>query len=161
MSEENGKREYLEKIVEHYLETAKSLMEYYQFSADTTDGKLVCAKSIKEIEEAINHLPKIKHVEILEYLYSTFLGNNVIAYSVSGKIVNSQKLRKYDTKNGFKEFLEMVEEQKKEQLERERKRKESVEALKKAKEMGKKVEMVYDPKTKQTKPMIIEEKDNN
>ena len=155
------KREHLVKIIKCYLETSKSLMEYYKSVAETRKGKLTCTKSIKAIEQAMIRVNEIKHIEILEYLYSTFMGNNVIAYSVSGKVVNSPKLAHYDTENGFAEFQEMLKEQKEIAEEKERKRQESLEALKKAKEMGKKVEMVYDKETNTTKPMIIEDSSIN
>ena len=135
-------------------------MKYYKGVATTKEQKLTCNKSIKDIENSINHLRQIKHLEILKYLYATFIGNNVIAYSVSGKVVLSKKLKEYDTDKGFVEFQEMLKEQREQALEREQKKKESVEALKKAKEMGKKVEMVWDKDTKTVKPMIVEDKNN-
>ena len=154
------KRQYLIKIVVYHLETSKALMEYLRANAETKEGKEVCTKSIKEISLAIQRVYKVKHTEILEYLYGMFVGNNAIAYSVSGKIVNSKTLKYYDTQKGLKEFKQKIAEQKQEELDREQKRKDSVEALKKAKEMGKKVEMVYDKDTKSAKPMIVEDKDN-
>ena len=54
----------------------------------------------------------------------------------------------------------MLEEQKQQRIEQEKKRKESAEALEKAKAMGKKVEMVWDKDTKTAKPMIVEEETN-
>ena len=96
----------------------------------------------------------------MDYLYSTFIGNNIIAYSVSGKVVLSQKLKEYDTDEGFAEFLEMVESQKREQEEKIKQRQDNMNAIKKAKEQGKKVEMVWDKDTKTVKPMIVEEKVN-
>lgn len=157
---DSKKREYLLKILENYLQTCKSLMEYFKAVASTKEAKNICSKSIRDLNKSLKVITLINHIEILEYLYATFIGNNAIAYSVSGKVVLSKKLSYYDTNKGFKEFQEMLEEQKKENEEREKKRKESVEALKRAKEMGKKVEMVYDKDTKTTKPMIIEEKAN-
>lgn len=157
---DSKKREYLIKILTFYLETAKALLIYFKAVATTKEAKDICTKSIRNANKSLKVITLINHVEILEYLYATFIGNNAIAYSVSGKVVLSKKLSYYDTNKGFKEFQEMLEEQKKENEEREKKRKESVEALKRAKEMGKKVEMVYDKNNKTTKPMIIEEKAN-
>ena len=160
MISKKKKRECLIEIIENYLKTSKSLLEYYKLVAETRKGKLTCTKSIKSIDQAITHLRQIKHIEILEYLYATFVGNNAIVYSVSGKVVNSPKLVEYDTEEGFKGFLEMLEEQKQQRIEQEKKRKESAEALEKAKAMGKKVEMVWDKDTKTAKPMIVEEETN-
>lgn len=154
------KRKYLINFVQKYLETSVALMEYYKSVATTRKEKYVCTKSIKSSLQAIDHLRQIKHIEILDYLYSTFVGNNVIAYSVSGKIVLSNKLKEYDSDNGIQEFREMVETQKKEREQKEKQRQETLNAVRKAKEQGKKVEMVWDKDTKTTKPMIVEEKVN-
>lgn len=154
------KRKYLINFIQKYLETSVALMEYYKSVATTRKEKYVCTKSIKSSLQAIDHLRQIKHIEILEYLYSTFVGNNVIAYSVSGKIVLSNKLKEYDSDNGIQEFREMVETQKKEREQKEKQRQETLNAVRKAKEQGKKVEMVWDKDTKTTKPMIVEEKVN-
>lgn len=154
------KRKYLINFLQKYLETSVALMEYYKSVATTRKEKYVCNKSIKSSLQAIDHLRQIKHIEILEYLYSTFVGNNVIAYSVSGKIVLSNKLKEYDSDNGIQEFREMVENQKKEKEQKEKQRQETLNAVRKAKEQGKKVEMVWDKDTKTAKPMIVEEKVN-
>ncbi len=154
------KKDYLIGIIESYLKTAKSLMEYYHAIASTRKAKLICNKSIKSIETAINHLRQIKHIKVLEYIYSTFIGNNVIAYSISGQVVMSKKMLEYDTDEGIKELEELIEENRKKAIEKEKQRKENAEAIARAKEQGKKVEMVWDKDTKTAKPMIIEEKDN-
>lgn len=157
---EKRKRDYLISIIQKYLETSKALMEYYHAVADTRKAKLVCTKSIKGIDQAITHLRQIKHIEVLDYLYSSFIGNNVIAYSISGKLVLAPKLAEYDTDQGVEELRQIMEEQKQKDLEREKKRQETIEAVNKAKAEGKKVEMVWDKDTKTTKPVIVEEKPN-
>ena len=157
---EKKKREYLIAIIQNYLETNLSLMNYYHAVADTRKAKLTCNKSIRITEQAITHLRQIKHVEILEYLYSTFMGNNIIAYSMSGSVVMAKKLQEYDTETGIVEFRKIIEKQKQEKLAKlEEKRKEQ-EIIEKAKADGKRVEMVWDNDTKTNKPMIIEEKPN-
>ena len=157
---ESKKREYLISIITNYLLTCKSTLEYFKAVADTKQGKLVCNKSLRSIDKAIETIKEYKHIEILDYLYATYVGNNAIIYTVSGQVATSKKLKKYDTDKGIAEFKQLMEEQRKESEEREQKRKESVEALKKAKAMGKKVEMVYDKDTKTAKPMIIEDKES-
>lgn len=157
---EKRKRDYLISIIQKYLETSKALMEYYHAVANTRKAKLVCTKSIKGIDQAITHLRQIKHIEVLDYLYSSFIGNNVIAYSISGKLVLAPKLAEYDTDQGVEELRQIMEEQKQKDLEREKKRQETIEAVNKAKAEGKKVEMVWDKDTKTAKPVIVEEKPN-
>lgn len=157
---EKKKRDYLINIIESYLKINIELMSYFKAVATERKQKLVCTKSMRSTEQAINHLRQIKHIEILDYLYSSFIGNSVVAYSVSGKLVLSKKLAEYDTDEGFLEFQKMLEEQAKELAEKEKQRKESEEIMKKAREQGKKVEYVYDEKIKKARPMIIDEKDN-
>lgn len=152
------KRDYLVRIINTYLTTAETIMLYLKDNATDRSSKLTCNKSIREIEQAKVFVNEVKHIEILEYLYGTFIGNSVIAYSVSGKIINSKKLHYFDSENGFDDFLKMIEENKQKALEKEKKQKETQEMLKKAKEEGKKVEYVYDKETKTTRPMIIEDK---
>lgn len=156
MLTERKKRQYLIKIIKSYLTTSIDLMSYYKAVADTRKAKLVCNKSMKSLEQALVRVDQIKHVEILEYLYSSFVGNNVIAYSVSGTVVLSPKLEEYDKDEHIEEFKEMLEQDKKDREEKLKERQETLEAVRKAKEEGKKVEMVYDKTTKTTRPMIID-----
>lgn len=154
------KREYLITICKKYLETSKELMLYFKAVANTRKGKYACNRSIKSIDMALVHIDQIKHIEVLEYIYSTYIGNNVIAHSVSGSIVLSKKINEYDTDEGVKILVEEINERKKQQEEKIAEKQRQKEIIEKAKAEGKKVEMVWDNETKTTKPMIIEENDN-
>lgn len=156
MLTEKKKRQYLIKIIKSYLNTSIELMSYYKAVADTRKAKLVCNKSIKSMKQALVKVDQIKHIEILEYIYSSFVGNNVIAYSVSGKVVLSPKLDEYDQDEHIEEFKEMLEQDRKDREEKEKARKETLEAVRRAKEQGKKIGMVYDKDTKTARPMIID-----
>ena len=161
MIDEKKKREHLVAIIRAYLTTAEEILSYLKDNADTRRAKLTCSRSIKSLQQAKVHVGQIKHIEILDYLYSSFIGNSVIAYSVSGKLVLSEKLKEYDTDEGIEELKQLVEEQKQKAIEKEKQRQEQINAVKKAQEEGKKVEMVYDSETKTAKPMIIEEPTSN
>lgn len=152
------KREHLISIITYFLLTGKSILEYYKSVAETKEEKLKCNKSIRSIDKAIKTLCTIKHIELLEYIYSLLIGNNAIAYSISGQIILSPKMKHYDSEKGFTDFQEMIKEKQQEAEERLKKQRESEEALKKAKALGKKVEMVYDKESKTTKPMIVDDK---
>ena len=154
--EEKKKRNHLIAIISAFLKTNIALMEYYKDVATDRKSKLVCTKSIKETEIALAHLHAIKHIELLDYLYSSFIGNNVIAYSVSGKIVNAKKLKEWDTDEHFQEFLDEMETKKKEKEDKEREMEENKIAIKQAKEQGKDVQMVYDKEKKRVVPRIID-----
>lgn len=151
------KREYLIGIISNHLKVNIALMEYYHAVAPDRKSKLVCSRSIKDTEYALTHLHTIKHTDILEYLYSSFIGNNAVMYSVSSKLVNSKKLAYFDSEKGHQEFLDTMEEQRKEREEKEKAKRENALAIEKAKKEGKKVEMVYNPKTKNVEPLIVEE----
>ena len=85
-----------------------------------------------------------------------FIGNNAIAYSISGKIVLNKTLNDYDTDSGIVEFREMIKQQAKERLEKEQEKLEYQKAQEEAKRLGRKLEMVYDPKIKKMKAAIVE-----
>ena len=136
------------------------MLEYYKAVATNRKGKLTCTKSIKSIDQAIIHLRQIKHVEILDYLYSTFFGNNVIAYTIAGKIVNNKTLNDYDKDENIEDFKVYLNELKEKAIEADKQKREKMEVIKKAQEQGKKVEMVWDKDTKTAKPMIVEDKES-
>lgn len=159
--EEKNKRKYLINIIENYLKTSKSLVEYYKAVATNRKGKLTCTKSIKNIDQALIHLKQIKHIEILDYIYSVFFGNNVIAYTIAGNVVNNKALNDYDTEERIDEFREYLQELKDKSVANEKEQKEKLNTIRKAQEEGKKVEMVWDKDTKTAKPMIIEDKESN
>ena len=154
------KRNHLITIIQKYLETGKCLMEYLKAVAPTRKAKLVCNKSIKSAEQAIVHLRQIKHIEILEYLYSTLVGNNVLAYSVSGKMVLSEKIKDWDTDDGVKELIALMEENRKKAQEKFEEQEKTRKVIEEARKQGKKVDMIYDEKTKSLKPVVVEEKPN-
>ena len=157
---EKKKREYLITIIQKYLETGKSLMEYLKAVAPTRSAKYACNKSINKIDEALVHLRQINHIEVLEHLYSMFIGNGVIAYSISGGIIMSKEMQKWDTDEGIHELIELIEENRKKQEEKLKIQQENRKIVEQAKQEGKKVEMVYDKETKSVKPMIVEENNN-
>ena len=157
---EKKKREYLITIIQKYLETGKSLMEYLKSVAPTRSAKYACNKSINKIDEALVHLRQINHIEVLEHLYSMFIGNGVIAYSISGGIIMSKEMQKWDTDEGIHELIELIEENRKKEEEKLKIQQENRKIVEQAKKEGKKVEMVYDKETKSVKPMIVEENNN-
>lgn len=157
---ENKKRQHLISIIKNYLLTSKALMEYYHSVADTKKEKLTCNKSIKAIEKSLSIIDEIKHIEILDYLYAIFIGNNAIAYSISGKMVLSPKIKEWDTDDGVKELIALMEEKKKKNQEKFEQQEKTRKAVEEAKKQGKRVEMVYDKETKTVKPVVVKEKSN-
>ena len=155
---ENTKKQYLIKIISRLLEANIDLMSYYKALASDDESKKTCAKSIRKSRLALEKIKKVNHIEILQSLYNTLISGKENIFVLAGSLICSKQFYYWDnTKNGFKEFMELENKAKEEQktkLEEQRKERESIA---KAKAEGKKVEMVYDPKTKKLKPSIIEE----
>lgn len=157
---ENKRKDLLLSLLNMYIATSISVLKYLKATTSDEKARKVCDKSIRQCRKAQERLHKIKHIEILQYFYDTFIGNNVIAYSVSGSLVNSKKVALWDTDKHFQEFLDEMEEQRIYRERKEQERIDSINAIKKAKEQGKKVEMVYDKDKKKVIPVIIDDKDN-
>ena len=127
----------------------------YRAIAITQKDKKVCNKSISESKVAIDRLYEIEHVEILEYLFNGFIGGKESMFFLLGSVINSEKFKCYD-KDNFDDFLEMVKNEKEKALEKSKKQQEMANAIKLAKEQGKKVEMVYE--NGEMKPVIVDDK---
>lgn len=153
------RKRYLKEILCNYLHTAISFYEYMKRTSDSKTKKL-CTKTINNLEQGIIKINEIKHIEILDYYYTLCVAPNFQVYAVVGSLASSQKMKDYDTEEGIVEFNKIIEEQKQKALEKQKAQKENAEAIKKAKEQGKNVEMVWDKDTKTVKPMIVEEKQN-
>lgn len=116
-------------------------------------------KIIKRSKHAIEIIKGIDHYEILVSLYNAFI-NRKEPYFVSVVCTIDRKIiNKWDkTEKGFKAFLE--EEQQaieKSKLEEKEKQK-TIETIKKARQEGKKVELLY--KDGKIQPVVVNEKPN-
>lgn len=155
----NKKVEHLKSIIRAYLLTNIEIMEYLKLNAPDTKSKRVCTKVIKDSKNAIDHLDTFKRVEILDYLYASLIGNSVIAYSVSPKLVLSKKLMEIDNdEQKYQDFLAELEEQRIYNEKKYQERLEYQQAVENAKKQGKKVEMVYDKEKNKVIPTIVDDK---
>ena len=150
-------KELLKKLFVMMLETNIAIMQFQKTLTDKEEDIKGLKKFIKESEKAIEIINSIVHYEILVSLYNTFLNGKETYFVTLCKTVNNKKtIVRWDrTEKGFKEFVTLESEAKaKSKAEYEKKLKEQ-EMIKKAKEEGKKVEMVYiDGKLQ---PRIVEE----
>ena len=115
-------------------------------------------KFIKDTHKAITIINSVVHYEILVSLYNTFLNGKEAYYMTLCKTINNKTtIVKWDrSEKGFKLFLELENQAKAKSQEEYNKRVAQQEMIKKAKEEGKKVEMVFvDGKLQ---PRIVEEK---
>lgn len=154
------KREHIKNIIKAYLHTNIEIMSYLKVNAPDTKSKRVCTKVIKDSEHAIAHLDTIKRIEILDYLYASIIGNNVIAYSVSPKLILSKKLVEIDNDDEkYQDFLADLEEQRIYNEKKYQERLEYQQAIENAKKQGKKVQMVWNAEQKRLIPVVLDKEE--
>ena len=117
----------------------------------------VFTKSIQQSKKAMLKVEKIKHIEILRAIYGDIIGQLSGQLMLGGTLICSKQLEKWDkNEKSFQEFLELQKENAKIYAEKIKEKQESMEIMKKAKEQGKKIEMMVDPITKKVKPVVVE-----
>ena len=153
-------KQRLKTIFTDMLLTNIAIMEFQLTLTDKEEDKKGLKRFIKESKKAIVIINSVVHYEILVSLYNTFLNGKEVYFTSLCKIINNKTtIVKWDrTEKGFKLFLELENQAKAKSQEEYNKRLEQQEMIKKAKEEGKKVEMVLiDGKLQ---PRIVEEKTN-
>lgn len=147
----------LKRIFWNMLDTNISIMQFQLTLTDNEEDIKGLKKFISESKKAQNLIGSIRHYEILVSLYNTFINGKETYFATLCKTINSKNtIKKWDrTAKGFKEFVALESEAKARSKEEYEKKLAQQEAIKKAKEEGKKVEMVYvDGKLQ---PRIVEE----
>jgi hypothetical protein len=153
-------KERLKTLFRSLIDTNIAIMRFQlTLTSDKNDIKGL-KKFIKDSEKALEIVTSITHYEILVSLYNTFISGKETYFATLVKTINNKNtIVKWDrTQKGFKLFQELENQAKAKSQEEYTKRLEQQEMIKKAKEQGKKVEMVYvDGKLQ---PRIVEEKSN-
>ena len=147
----------LKSIFLALLDTNISIMQFQLTLTDKEEDIKGLKKFISESKKAQNLINSIRHYEILVSLYNTFINGKETYFATLCKTINSKNtIIKWDrTEKGFKEFVALESEAKARSKKEYEKKLAQQEAIKKAKEEGKKVEMVYvDGKLQ---PRIVEE----
>jgi len=150
----------LKSLFNMMIATTKEILNFQLTLSNDIENTKGIKKLIKECEKAQEIVTNITHLEILVSLYNTFInGKETYFVTLSKMITNKNTIQKWDrTEKGFKLFQELENQAKAKTQEEYNKRLEQQEMIKKAKEQGKKVEMVYvDGKLQ---PRIVEEKSN-
>lgn len=149
-------RQLQEKAIINLLNTAISITEFHKKKALNEKNIGICNRHIRACKKALRILPTIKHDEIINSLFKTLTANAMQLFILAPNIVNSKDIKRWDTtKKGFEEFNFLEEEARKINEEKEKQRLADLEAIKKAKEEGKKVEMVL--KDGKLRPVVAEE----
>lgn len=150
-------KEKLKSLFLAMIDTNIAIMNFQMTATNDKNDLKGLKKLVKESEKAKEIIKSINHCEILVSLYNTFVDKKELLFITLVKsIINKATIVKWDrTKKGFNDFLEL-DRQAKEQFDKENKEKqENLDFIKKAKEQGKKVEMLY--KDGKLKPVIVEE----
>lgn len=153
-------RALLKDIFVSMLTTNIEIMRFQITLTKDKDDIKGLKKFIRDSQKAIEIVNGVVHYEILVSLYNTFLnGKETYFVSLSKTISNKATIRKWDkSERGFKLFLELENQAKAKTQEEYNKKVAQQEMIRRAKEEGKKVEMVYvDGKLQ---PRIVEEKIN-
>lgn len=115
-------------------------------------------KSIEQSLKAFDLLKDIEHLEILRAIYNDYVNKIASHLLMGGALVCSPKIQEWDKSEiGFREFTIANKEALKIAKQKAKEQEENRLAIEKAKEEGKKISMVYDPQTKQLKPVIDNE----
>lgn len=146
----------LKSVIKSLLLSSIEIMKFHLLNCDDEKLEKVLRKSISQSKRAIYIVERITHIEILTSLYNTFVFGKENYFVVIGASI-CKSVKKWDTtKKGFDEFLSLEEENKQIALEKAKLEEEKREKIRKAKEEGKKIEMVF--KNGKLEPVVIEEK---
>lgn len=138
-------KELLKRLFVKMLETNADIMRFQMTLTDKEEDLKGLKKFVKQTEKAIKIVQSVVHYEILVSLYNTFISQKETYFVTLCKTINNKEtIVKWDrTEKGFKLFLQLESEAKAKSKEEYEKKLAQKEMIVKAKEEGKKVEMVY------------------
>ena len=150
----------LKHVFVRLLETEKAIMCFQLTLATETEHIKGIKKVIKDCDKAIEIINGIVHYEILVSLYNTFVNGKESYYVLLSSTLNSKRKVTYwdRTKKGFQEFIRLEEEAKAQSQKDYEEKLKQQEMLRKAKEEGKKIEMIFQDG--KLKPIIVGEETN-
>lgn len=153
----NVQKDKLKTLFIKLVETNIALIEFQLTLTSKKEEINGLKKVIKRSNRAIEIIKGIDHIEILSSLYNAYM-NKKEPYFVSFVCTIDRKIiNKWDkTEKGFKEFLEQEQEAIEKTEQEEKEKKETLDVIKKAKEEGKKIELLY--KDGKIKPVVVNEK---
>lgn len=155
MNKSELQKQTLKNIIINLLNTNISIMEFGKLLTKEEKEIRFYKKAIRHSKKAIELVQGIEHIEILSSLYNSFISGKE-AYFITLEVVISKNVQKWDkTKKGFEEFLRLDEEARNKFKQEADERNKSMETIKKAREEGKKVEMVFE--NGKITPVVVEE----
>lgn len=154
-------KEYYVDMLTKVLETNISVFAFYKRLANDEKSIETAQKCIDNSKKGIDKIKGIKHIAILESLYAHIIVGKEQYYAMSGSLCSYDKIDVWDkTTTGYRQFLKMEKEGMELALKKQQEAQKNKEIIDKAKQEGKKVDMIYDEKTKSLKPVVVEEKPN-
>lgn len=156
----NVQKERLKAVFNRMLDTEIAIMQFQLTLANEDEHIKGIKKVIKDSEKAKKIVTSITHYEILVSLYNAFVNGKESFYVMFSATINSKnKVTYWDrTKKGFQEFIALEQQAKAQSQKDYEERLKQQEIIKKAKEEGKKIEMVFQDG--KLKPIVVEEKAN-
>lgn len=149
----------LKNILINLLMTTNAIMEFNLTLVKEEKDIKITKKLIQEGKKAIEIVRNVTHNEILVDLYNSFVVNNMPFFVAATRVMSApNKIKRWDTEKGFKEFLkerEIALAKCDKELEEKRKEQERIEQ---ARAEGKNVELLY--KDGKVKYVVVEEKPN-
>lgn len=150
----------LKGIFFRMINVTEAILRYQMALTESEEERKGLKKYINETKKAYDIVTKVTHLDILESLYRTFIANKEIYFmSLVAMTTNKNTIVKWDrTEKGHKLFLELEKQAKEDYQKKLEEMKSNQDLIKKAKEEGKKVEMVLI--NGKLQPRIVEEKAN-
>lgn len=155
---ENIKKNKLIEIVVKLLESNISLIKFQrELDSDKTHHKTY-EKLIRHSLNAINQVKNCQHIEILASLYNSFVSGKEQYFIIVSESIY-KNLKKWDTtKKGFEEFTRLDNEAREQFAKESKERQAQLDAVKKAREEGKKVDFVLQ--NGKVVPVIVDDTKN-
>lgn len=153
-------KEHLKHIFVDMIVTNIDIMQFQMTTTTKKEEKQGLKKWIKLSEKAIEIIHSVDHYEILVSLYNSFVNKKELYFlTLVNSVVDKNTITKWDkSEKGFKEFLKKEQQAIAQSKQEAKENQDNIEFIRKAKEQGKKVEMLF--KDGKLKPVIVEEKSN-
>lgn len=146
----------LKSIIIDLLTTGYDIIEFGLINTNEPEEKKKYGSLLRKYKKAIRIIEKTQHIDILSSLYNSFISGKE-SYFVVLCLSIIKNVEKWDTtKSGYQEFLSLEEEARAKFKEESEERMKTQESINKAREEGKKVEMVFD--NGKIKPVVVDEK---
>lgn len=150
----------LKRVFVSMLQTNIDIMTFQLTLTDKPDEVKGIKKLIQDSKKAIETINNVQHYEILVSLYNSFINSKETYFVLFVKtVISKNTISRWDkSEKGFKDFLETEQKARAKSEQEAKENAEKQELIRKAREEGKKIEMIY--RDGKLQPTIVEEKSN-